>query len=254
MAQEASDARGPSTTVAKDPELDLLYHEDSIQESSKESPVQTKAVQFMSRDSDEEDEWAELAMTVKLCLATAAPSEKLLEEHVKLARTQILPEMVAGDLPTPVAAAPTNLPLATTAELVAAAAMKAADALPGFLAMPVAAGVANDTCQNGEKGLGKAGSNKVPRVVTDSLAEMSQLQLLASKEVLKCCHYHNLAHQKNTNVPSAAAGATGAAGVVGFAVDDWKPPAVATKRRPACREGCLSLCMRLQEGEEGEVY
>ncbi|CAI5954137.1 unnamed protein product, partial [Closterium sp. NIES-64] len=170
------------------------------------------------------------------------------------ARTQILPEMVAGDLPTPVAAAPTNLPLATTAELVAAAAMKAADALPGFLAMPVAAGVANDTCQNGEKGLGKAGSNKVPRVVTDSLAEMSQLQLLASKEVLKCCHYHNLAHQKNTNVPSAAAGATGAAGVVGFAVDDWKPPAVATKRRPACREGCLSLCMRLQEGEEGEVY
>ncbi|CAI6009501.1 unnamed protein product, partial [Closterium sp. NIES-65] len=507
---DVGDARGPSTTVAKDPELDLLYHEDSIQESSKESPVQTKAVQSMSRDSDEEDEWAELAMTVKLCLATAAPSEKLLEEHVKLvmespksgiqiatnpesvlsqtptsvsstdsppayyspssspprdataanrmkvaaslaasrrhdvmlchaawpttheapsgeydfleismassargsgsggsptsvldgspfkpsnwhsrkpegslcslnnqprhqeqkqqyqqqsaaqwptpsallpaqpclllpsqrvvvdvsfrqqfevarptpryaellsqlpsvfvggrqrlkplvtalatamnlslqssgiaiapwrrtkyllskwfpttdagtaipeARTQILPEMVAGDLPpTPVTAAPTNLPLATTAELVAAAAMKAADALPGFLAMPVAAGVANDTCQNGEKGLGKAGSNKVHRVVTDSLAEMSQLQLLASKEVLKCCHNHNLAHQKNTNVPSAAAGATGAAGVVGFAVDDWKPPAVATKRRSACREGCLSLCMRLQEGEEGEMY
>ncbi|CAI5984105.1 unnamed protein product [Closterium sp. NIES-64] len=413
MAQEASDARGPSTTVAKDPELDLLYHEDSIQESSKESPVQIKAVQFMSRDSDEEDEWAELAMTVKLApsgeydfleisMASSArgsgsggsptsvldgspfkpsnwhsrkpegslrslnnqprhqkqkqqyqqqsaaqwptpsallpaqpclllPSQRVVVDvsfrqqfevarptpryaellsqlpsvfvggrqrlkplvtalatamnlslqssgiaiapwrrtkyllskwfpttdagtAIPEARTQILPEMVAGDLPTPVAAAPTNLPLATTAELVAAAAMKAADALPGFLAMPVAAGVANDTCQNGEKGLGKAGSNKVPRVVTDSLAEMSQLQLLASKEVLKCCHYHNLAHQKNTNVPSAAAGATGAAGVVGFAVDDWKPPAVATKRRPACREGCLSLCMRLQEGEEGEVY
>ncbi|CAI7851739.1 unnamed protein product [Closterium sp. NIES-54] len=160
--------------------------------------------------------------------------------------------MVAGDLPTPVAAVPTNLPVATTAELVAAATMKAADALPGFIAMPVAAGVVNDSCQKGEKGLGNTGSTKVPRVVTDSLAEMSQLQLLASKEVLKCCHHHNLAHQKNTNVSSAAAGATGAAGVVGFAVDDWKPPAVAAKRRPACREGCLSLCMRLQEREEGD--
>ncbi|CAI5527298.1 unnamed protein product [Closterium sp. Naga37s-1] len=350
---------GPSVAAAKDQELDLDYHEDSTQVSTQESANQTKTVQSVSRDSDEEDEWAELAMTVKLCLATAAPSEKLLEEHVKLApsgeydfleismassakgsgsggwsptqqfevarptpryaellsqlpsvfvggrqrlkplvtalatamnlslqssgiaiapwrrskyllskwfpttdagtaipeaRTQILPEMAAGDLPTPVPAMPTNLPVATTAELVAAATMKAADALPGFVAMPVAAGVVNDTCQNGEKGLGKAGSTKVPRVVTDSLAEMSQLQLLASKEVLKCCHNHNLAHQKNTNVSSAAVGAVGAAGVVGFAVDDWKPPAVAAKRRPACREGCLSLCMRLQEREEGEVY
>ncbi|CAI5480230.1 unnamed protein product [Closterium sp. Yama58-4] len=443
MAQEASDARGPSMAVAKDPELDLEYPEASIQESTQETHEQKKTAQSMSRDFDEEDEWAELAMTVKLCLATAAPSEKLLEEHVKLviesptsgiqspfsantegflseaptsasspahyspssspprdataanrmkvaaslaasrrhdvmlchaawpttheapsgeydfleismassakgigsggsptsvldgspfkpsnwhsrkpegslhslnneqkqqnqqqstaqwptpspllpaqpclllptqrvvvdvsfrqqfevarptpryaellsqlpsvfvggrqrlkplvtalatamnlslqssgiaiapwrrtkyllskwfpttdagtaipeARTQILPEMVAGDLPTPVPTVPTNLPVATTAELVAAAAMKAADALPGFIAMPVAAGVVDHICQNGEKGLGKAGSTKVPR-----------------------------------------------------------PPAVAAKRRPACREGCLSLCLRLQEREEGEVY
>ncbi|GJP68740.1 hypothetical protein CLOP_g25404 [Closterium sp. NIES-67] len=158
------------------------------------------------------------------------------------ARTQVLPpQMATGEIPTSVPplmpVASTNLPVATTAELVAAATMKAADALPS---------------NNCEKGSTRAGSTKVPRAVTDSLAEISQLQLLASKEVLRCCHNHNLPHQQIAYGPAAVAGAGGA--VTGFAVDDWKPPAVTAKRRPACREGCLSLRLRLQEREEREVY
>lgn len=79
---------GDAGAEGKDVEWDMDVPEalgqgkEHMEEHEQEAQALAKAI-AMERDLDEEEEWTELAMTIRLCLASAAPAEIMLEERIR---------------------------------------------------------------------------------------------------------------------------------------------------------------------------